>query len=89
MSQKIFEALSSSARREMLMYLSESSLTSGEVAARFKFSRPAISKHLSILENAGLVSSEKRGAFVHYDLIRPPLLEALENFVTAFRHTPT
>jgi DNA-binding transcriptional ArsR family regulator len=79
--EKIFEALASTARRKILAYLSEVDLTAGEIAARFSMSKPAISKHLQILENAGLVKSEKRGQFVHYALVRENLANTLNGFV--------
>src|ERR1700722_13716308 len=79
--EKIFEALASTPRRKILAYLSEVDLTAGEIAARFEMSKPAISKHLQILENAGLVRSEKRGQFVHYALVREHLANTLNGFV--------
>lgn len=78
---KIFEALASAPRRKILAYLSEVDLTAGEIAARFDMSKPAISKHLQILENAGLVESTKRGQFVHYALVRENLANTLNGFV--------
>ena len=78
---KIFEALSSTTRRKILAYLSEVGLTAGEIASRFEMSKPAISKHLAILENAGLVRGEKRGQFVHYTLVRENLVNTLNGFV--------
>ncbi len=78
---KVFEALASTPRRKILAYLAEVDLTAGEIAARFEMSKPAISKHLQILENAGLVASEKRGQFVHYSLVRENLLNTLNGFV--------
>ena len=43
-------------------------MTAGEIAERFEMSKPSLSKHLKILENAGLIASEKKGQFVHYSL---------------------
>jgi DNA-binding transcriptional ArsR family regulator len=79
--EKVFEALASTPRRKILAYLSETNLTAGEIAARFDMSKPAISKHLQVLENAGLVTSEKRGQFVHYALVRENLVNTLNGFV--------
>jgi DNA-binding transcriptional ArsR family regulator len=79
--EKIFEALASTPRRKILAYLSEVDLTAGEIAARFDISKPAISKHLQILENANLIRSEKRGQFVHYSLVRDNLANTLNAFV--------
>jgi ArsR family transcriptional regulator len=79
--EKVFEALASTPRRKILAYLSEASLTSGDIAARFDMSKPTISKHLAVLENAGLVSSEKRGQYVWYTLSRDNLANTLNGFV--------
>src|SRR5882672_346935 len=78
---KIFEALASTPRRKILAYLSEVDLTAGEIAARFEMTKPSISKHLQILENAGLIRGEKRGQFVHYSLVRENLTNTLNGFV--------
>ena len=78
---KVFEALASTPRRKILAYLSEVDLTAGEIARRFDMSKPAISKHLQILENAGLIRSAKRGQFVHYSLVREHLANTLNGFV--------
>ena len=66
---RVFEALASSARRNILAYLNEGELTAGEIAARFDFSKPALSNHLRILEEAGLIVRDKRGQFVYFRLV--------------------
>ena len=83
-SAKVFEALSSTPRRLILSYLSSTALTSGEIADRFEMSKPALSKHLKILENAGLVTSEKKGQFVHYSIAESNLIATLLNFTANF-----
>ncbi|HEY6336607.1 MAG TPA: metalloregulator ArsR/SmtB family transcription factor [Alphaproteobacteria bacterium] len=79
--EKVFEALASTPRRKILAYLSEVELTAGDIASRFDMSKPAISKHLQVLENAGLVRGEKRGQFVWYSLVRENLVNTLNGFV--------
>jgi DNA-binding transcriptional ArsR family regulator len=79
-----FQALSSAPRRRILAYLSKSTLTAGEIADRFDMSKPAVSKHLSILENAGLVQSEKKGLHVHYSLNKKNLFAELNDFLVNF-----
>jgi ArsR family transcriptional regulator, arsenate/arsenite/antimonite-responsive transcriptional repressor len=79
--QRIFEALSSATRRRILAYLAEAELTAGEIAGRFAISKPSVSQHLSLLEAAGLVRSEKRGQFVHYSLVRENLANTLNGYV--------
>ena len=79
--EKIFEALGSTTRRRILAYLSETPLTAGEVARRFDMSQPAISKHLSVLEGAGLVWKKREGQFVKYGMERETLSGTLAGFL--------
>ncbi|MCC6918052.1 MAG: helix-turn-helix transcriptional regulator [Alphaproteobacteria bacterium] len=81
MADRVFLALASTPRRKILAYLAETELTAGEIAARFDMSKPAISKHLQILETAGLVRAERRGQFVHYALNRDSLANTLNGFL--------
>src|SRR5215470_4834047 len=78
---QVFEALSSTVRRKILAYLSSTSLTAGEIAERFDISKPSISKHLSVLENAGLIASERRGQFIHYRLVKDNLVNTLNGYL--------
>ena len=77
---KVFDALASTVRRKILAYLSASDMTAGEIAERFDISKPSVSKHLGILENAGLVLSEKKGSFIHYSLVQENLANTLYGF---------
>lgn len=77
---RIFEALASRPRREMLAYLSAQELTAGDLASRFDMSAPAVSRHLSVLESAGLVSSDRRGQYVYYQLNSDNLVNTLTGF---------
>lgn len=79
--QRVFEALSSTVRRKILAYLAHAELTAGEISARFDMSKSAVSQHLSVLENAGLVESEKRGQFVHYRLVPESLANTLNSYL--------
>lgn len=51
-----FQVIGDSNRRKMLMLLSEDSLTINSIANNFEMSRPAVSKHIKILESAGFLS---------------------------------
>ena len=79
--ERVFAALSSTPRRKILAYLAEAELTAGQIAARFAMSKPAVSQHLSVLENAGLIESDKRGQFVHYRLVREHLANTLNGYL--------
>jgi DNA-binding transcriptional ArsR family regulator len=74
---RIFDALASAPRRQILAFLSQTAMTTSELAGRFPMSAPAVSRHLSILESAGLVGSERQGQRVLYRLKRDTLLNAL------------
>lgn len=77
---RVFEALASKPRRQILSYLSAIELSTSDLAARFEMSAPAISRHLSILENAGLVTSERKGQFVLYKLNADSLVNTLTGY---------
>ncbi|HEL3822690.1 TPA: winged helix-turn-helix transcriptional regulator [Stenotrophomonas maltophilia] len=74
---RIFEALASTARRQILAYLSAGELSAGELAERFDFSKPALSSHLRTLEEAGLIEREKRGQFVYFRQVPDRLANTL------------
>src|SRR4051812_26024446 len=74
---RVFDALASAPRREILRELSAGERNTSELAARFAMSAPAVSRHLSVLENAGLVASRRDGQRVLYALVRDTLMEAL------------
>src|SRR5437762_8863584 len=56
-----FAALADPTRRAILRRLSKGEATVGELAEPFKISLPAISRHLKVLEQASLISNERRG----------------------------
>jgi DNA-binding transcriptional ArsR family regulator len=79
--QKVFEALASAPRRKILAYLAHAELSAGDIASRFEMSKPAVSQHLAVLENAGLITSEKRGQYVFYSLVPESLANTLNAYV--------
>ena len=58
---QVFFALSDSTRRAILARLAEGSTTIGELAAPFEISKPAVTKHMKILERAGLIDRRIEG----------------------------
>ena len=79
-TDRVFDALASAARRRMLRDLAQGELTTTALAARLALSMPAVSRHLSVLENAGVVASRRDGQHVRYALVRDALMEALSGF---------
>ncbi|MCC0638015.1 MULTISPECIES: autorepressor SdpR family transcription factor [unclassified Clostridioides] len=82
---KVFKALSDETRREILKLLNERDMNAGEIAGHFNMSKPAISKHLDILKDAELISSEKMGQFLIYSINLSVLQEVLGNFLDIFK----
>src|SRR6266850_1697365 len=74
----VFGALADPTRRAILARLTEGDLTVGELAAPFSVSQPAISRHLKVLEGAGLISRSRRATARLSHLEGDPLREATE-----------
>ena len=67
-SNGAFRALADPTRREILAMLRGGPRTSGDIAARFDSSWPTISRHLSVLRDANLVTTERKGQEIYYEL---------------------
>lgn len=76
----VFSALADPVRRSLLMSLAESPHTASQFARQYPMSRQGVMKHLSILYQAGLVSTRKEGRDVLYEL-KPEPLSDVEAFV--------
>ncbi|MCL2069048.1 MAG: autorepressor SdpR family transcription factor [Oscillospiraceae bacterium] len=63
-----FKALSDGTRREILGLLAQGSMTAGEIGERFSMTGATISHHLAVLREAGLISDEKEGKYIRYEL---------------------
>ena len=74
----VFGALADPTRRAILTRLREGDATVGEIAAPFRVSQPAISRHLKVLEEAGLISRRRRRTAHLSHLEAEPLRDATE-----------
>jgi DNA-binding transcriptional ArsR family regulator len=83
----VFGALSHATRRHILAVLNArgGSMTAGDIAGRFHHSWPTISRHLKVLNEAGLVRIEKRGQQRVYHLEGERLTGVVETWIRAFR----
>ena len=70
---RIFKALSAEARVRILQLLRDRSLCVGALAAQLDVTQGAVSQHLRVLRDVNLVTAEKRGYYVHYQLNRETL----------------
>jgi DNA-binding transcriptional ArsR family regulator len=77
-------AISDPVRRQIMSLLKERSLGAGAIAAHFAISRPAVSRHLRVLRECGLVADQRRGRERLYRLDPAPLA-ALETWLAQFR----
>jgi len=73
-----FAALSDPTRRAIVERLTRGGASVGELAEPFDISLPAISKHLTVLEKAGLLARTKHGRTRRCHLIEDPMRDALE-----------
>lgn len=81
-----FAALADPVRREILHRLKAGEASAGDLAAPFAISQPAVSRHLRVLREAGLVSQRRQGAHRLFRLAPRPLAEIdawLDGFRTA------
>jgi DNA-binding transcriptional ArsR family regulator len=74
----VFAAVGDPTRRLVLDMLSRGELGVGAIAAPFRISRPAISRHLTVLRRAGLVAVRRRGREQIYRLQAQPLQEVAD-----------
>lgn len=66
--QETFKALSDPTRRAILDLLKGGAKTAGDIGSRFDMTGATVSHHLSVLKEAGLVSDDRRGKFIYYEL---------------------
>ena len=66
--QETFKALSDPTRRAILDLLKEGAKTAGEIGGHFDMTGATVSHHLSVLKEAGLISDERRGTYIYYEL---------------------
>ena len=81
--QTAIQALAEPRRREILELVRDRELTAGEIASGFDVTRPAISQHLGVLKEAGLVSERREGTRRFYRA-RPEGLKELKEFLEGF-----
>lgn len=74
---RVFAALASLPRRQVIAILAQTAVSTTDLAGRFGMSPPAVSRHLAVLQRAGLVAAERQGQRVLYRLQREALLDAL------------
>jgi len=77
------KAIAAPRRRAILTLVRDDELTAGEIASHFDVTRPAISQHLNVLKEAGLVNERRNGTRRLYRA-RPEGLTELKDFLEEF-----
>lgn len=81
-SATVFRALADPTRRQILQDLRPGELAAGEIASRFSISGPSISRHLSVLKGAGLVTERRDGNRIMYALVEDRLASCVGGFLS-------
>jgi DNA-binding transcriptional ArsR family regulator len=79
----VFRALAHPTRRQILQDLRAGELAAGDIAGRFTISGPSISRHLSILKAAGLVTERRDANRILYSLVEDRLANCVGGFLSA------
>ena len=66
--QETFKALGDPTRREILHLLRDGAKTAGEIGSHFDMTGATVSHHLSVLREAGLISDDRWGKYIYYEL---------------------
>jgi len=77
------KAIAEPRRRDILRLVRDAEMPAGQIAAHFEVTRPAISQHLRVLKEAGLVSERRDGARRLYRA-RPGMLDEVRRFLERF-----
>lgn len=81
--QQTFKALSDHTRRDILDLLKDGALSAGEIGQHFNMTGATISHHLNILKNANLITDEKQGKYIYYELnlsVFEEIIQWFQNF---------
>jgi DNA-binding transcriptional ArsR family regulator len=81
--EEAIQALAEPRRRDILTLVFGREMKSGEIAAHFSVTRPAISQHIQVLKRAGLLHERRQGTCRYYRA-RPEGLEDLRRFIEQF-----
>lgn len=82
--QETFKALSDPTRRTILDILKDGAKTAGEIGSGFSMTGATVSHHLAVLRDAGLISDDKRGKYIYYEL-NMSVLDELVGWVAALK----
>ncbi len=85
--EAIAKALGDESRRKIIELLKDGELPASTIFEQFSYAAPTISRHLSVLKEAGLVSTRRNGVFIYYSLEKEAL-QMIQNWLTSLLGTP-
>ncbi len=83
MTDLVARAIAEPRRRQILSLTRDAELSAGEIAAGFEISRPAVSQHIAVLRDAGLLAERREGTRRLYRA-RPEAMVGLRDFIENF-----
>lgn len=84
MKKDIFQAIADPTRRAILAFIAVQALTPNAMAEKFDMSRQAVSKHIKVLQESGLIKPEYAGREIYYHF-NPKKMQELDNWLAQFR----
>ncbi|MDP4132772.1 MAG: autorepressor SdpR family transcription factor [Bacillota bacterium] len=84
MNDEVFKALADPVRRKILEMLGTRNMSAGDIASNFDITAPSISRHLSILKTADLITDKREGQRLIYSLNTYAVREVIKWFYTSF-----
>ncbi len=88
MATKVYKALSDPTRRKILQLLRDKDMNAGEIAEYFGSTKPTLSRHFSVLQEADLIQGTRQGNFIIYRLNVTVLEEAMWAMMDMFKLEP-
>lgn len=82
--QETFKALSDPTCREIINLLKDGKLRAGDIVAHFPSTNATISHHLSILKKADLITDEKKGKYIYYEL-NTSVIDEIIGWITSLK----
>lgn len=79
-----FQAIADPTRRAILVLLAVQTMTAGAIADNFNVARPTISKHIQILNECELITSNQKGREIYYEL-KVDKMKEIDKWLTQFR----
>jgi DNA-binding transcriptional ArsR family regulator len=84
MKQDLFQAIADPTRRAILALIAIQALTPNAMAEKFDMSRQAVSKHIKVLQECGLIKPEPSGREIYYHF-NPKKMKEFDNWIAQFR----